>query len=151
MRRTPKRWPASNTDRIVRHVARQFPEIPRRHIAAVLNAGFMAIRDSLADQVRQGERSPRVRLHNVGSFEVRLYKAVRRHDVLRGPRVVPPRWKLVFRPSQRWADVLASLPTRTIVQEDAGEESSSQEHPACPVLDEETPFDLPNLPSGSPP
>jgi nucleoid DNA-binding protein len=147
--RTPRRWPATNTDRIVRHVARQFPELSRRQVSAAVNATFLAIRDSLVAQVREGAQNPHVRLYNLGSFEMRLYKPVRRPGLSGEDRVIPARWKVVFRPGQNWRSAVADV-TRTTVQGDTGE-NPSLESSECPLPDEETPRDLPDLPSGGRP
>lgn len=115
---TRKRWPIRNTDDLARHVARQLPEMNRRDVLAVLNTALHAIRDSLGEQVRQGVPSPSVKIRHVGVFELRLYQPTRRPHLNGTVRVIPARWRVAFRPADRWNEVMAGWPTRTTGQED---------------------------------
>lgn len=150
-----KRWPVTQTDELVRHVARQLPELTRRQVLAVLNTTMVAVRESLMAQARQGVPDPVVKVRSAGSFELRWYKSVRRHHLDGTLRTVPPRWKLFFRPSRAWlaATAEASQATRTTLQ-GPPEENPSKEMPLCDAWsrgDEAGARDVPDLrPAGDP-
>lgn len=127
---TNKRWPVRNTDGLARHVARQLPEMTRRDVLAVLNTAMHAIRDALGEQVRQGVKSPSVKIRHVGVFELRLYQPTRRPHLNGTVRVIPARWRVAFRPADRWNEEMASWPTRTTVQEETS--GTLLETPAWP-------------------
>lgn len=129
------RWPVTYTDELVRHVARQLPELNRRQVMAVLNTTMVAIRESLVEQARQGAESPSVTIRSAGAFELRWYKSVRRHHLNGTMRTVPPRWKVVFRPAKGWLDAAAaaSRETRTTLQ-GAPLENPCLELPECELL-----------------
>lgn len=131
-------WPVRNTDQLARHVAQQLPEMNRRDVMAVLNTAMQAIRDSLGEQVRQGVRFPSVKIRHVGVFEMRLYQPTRRPHLNGTVRVIPARWRVAFRPADRWNEVMASWPTRTTPQEDTqGTPSETPAWPLASAADEE--------------
>jgi nucleoid DNA-binding protein len=119
----------------------------RRDVLAVLNTALHAVRDSLGEQVRQGVRYPSVKIRHVGVFEMRLYQPTRRPHLNGTVRVIPARWRVAFRPADRWNEVMSSWPTRTTSQE--APKGTSLETPAWPTsfaADEETRrSDLPDV------
>lgn len=112
-----KRWPARSTDDLVRYVAKQFPELTRRQVGGVINATMVAIRDSLGQQADEGVTNPTVKIRHAGVFELRLYKATRRPHLNGTVRLIPPRWKVVFRPSDLWNSLMRKWKTRQTGQE----------------------------------
>lgn len=143
-----KRWPATNTDALVRHVARQFPEVTRRQVAGVLNLAFQAIADSLGAQAESGDPRPSVKVRNFGSFELRWHKASKKHHINGTMRVVPPRWKTAFRPSQI---VEAKVGRASEVTRTKRKEGAKETAPTDPCLDSshEEGSALPNVRAGS--
>lgn len=125
-----KRWPIRNTDDLARHVARQLPELTRRQVLAVLNTALQSIRDSLGEQARQGVEKPSVKIRHVGVFQLRLYQPTRRPHLNGTVRVIPARWRVAFRPADRWNEVMGEWPTTTNLQEPAGH--TPAESPAWP-------------------
>jgi nucleoid DNA-binding protein len=111
-----KRWPARNTDELVRYVARQLPELTYRQVLAAVNVTMQAVRDSLGEQAEAGVQNPSVTVQQVGVFELRLYKKVVRKHLDGQLHETPPRWHMMFRPSRRWSEVIATWRTSPEVE-----------------------------------
>lgn len=140
-----KRWPVSNTDELARHVARQFPELTRRQVTGVLHVAMQSILSSLGDQAALGFPSPTLKIRHFGTFELRWYKPSRRPHINGTIRVVPARWRVGFRPAQRWEPLLGAWSTRT---RNTSEEVSIQpqlENLECAHRHEEADAPLPDM------
>lgn len=131
-----KRWPARNTDELARYVARQFPELTRRQVLAVINATMHAVRESLGDQVAEGVERPAVKIRHAGVFELRQYKPTRRPHLNGTVRMIPARWRVAFRPADLWNVVMKRWPTRQTAQE-APTKASQETSVWSPPSDEE--------------
>ena len=144
-KRARKRWPATNTDELVRHVARQFPDLTRRQVAGVLNLAMHSILQSLGDQVAAGFDDPAVKIRNFGTLYLRWYKPTRRPHLNGSVRVIPPRWKFGFRAAAQWGPRLDqwSALTRNTSEEQPTE--PQPENLEWPHRDEEAVPPLPDL------
>jgi nucleoid DNA-binding protein len=144
-KRDRKRWPVTNTDELVRHVARQFPELTRRQVAGVLNLTFHAMLQSLGDQVAEGFSEPTVKIRNFGTLFLRWYKPTRRPHINGTMRIVPPRWRIGFRPATQWGPRVKAW---SVLTRNTSEEQPTEPQPEnleCPKRDEEAVAPLPDV------
>lgn len=112
-RRTRQRWPARNMDEMVRHVSRQYPEVDRRQVRAILQTFLVSVRESCLDQWVAGESRPGVSFRSFGRFELAFRKA--RPNQF-GGRLVPAKWTMVLRPKGTLMRRIKEITSKTVAE-----------------------------------
>lgn len=110
-RRTRKRWPARNMDEMVRHVSRQYPEVDRRQVRAILQTFLVSVRESCLDQWTEGDPRPGVSFRSFGRFEL-AFRKERPNQF--GGRLVPAKWTMVLRPKGTLMGRIREITSKTL-------------------------------------